>query len=160
MGSAASPLAASPRDQSLATKPTTNPTRQLPRALPRQVTHGSQGPGHTGARKFGACLPALRWQNPEAAIESRWVEPPSEVSEPQDNATVRIAWHNRDETELEVLGARAEQIMQSVLQAAGSDEEDVRRGVEWAARMTSRPKAAEKAEAGEGSPSHDVEGGA
>ncbi len=124
------------------------------------MTHGSQGPGHTGARKFGACLPALRWQNPEAAIESRWVEPPSEVSEPQDNATVRIAWHNRDETELEVLGARAEQIMQSVLQAAGSDEEDVRRGVEWAARMTSEQKAAEKAEAGEGSPGHDVEGGA
>ena len=54
----------------------TAPLEAVPLTLPRlrslRVEHGRTGHGQTGARKFKALLPPLRWQNPDADISMRW----------------------------------------------------------------------------------------
>ena len=48
----------------------------LPKLRSLKVYHGRNGTGQTGARKFRALMPPLRWQNPEAEIAVRWLEEP------------------------------------------------------------------------------------
>merc|ERR1719424_2522768 len=45
---------------------------RLPSLTSLLITHGSKGEGHSGARKFKAILPFLRWHNPSAHIKQQW----------------------------------------------------------------------------------------
>jgi hypothetical protein len=121
------------------------------------VVHGNRGPGHTGARKFARCLPALRWQNPEAAIAVRWEAPPADVAKaPRPQASVvRLEWLDGRTSELQVGGVRAEQILSQVLREAGAaDDEAVARAAAWAASL-----AAEGGGAAECAAAHDAAAG-
>ena len=112
------------------------PLDAAPLALPKlrslKVYHGRNGTGQTGARKFRALMPPLRWQNPEAEIAVRWLEepgPPRLLLELEDGQS----------QELQVLGQRSEEILGEVLRAAGAPAESIEPSMQWAAEFLRPP---------------------
>ena len=101
---------------------------QLPALKSLRVLHPKIGTGHAGARKFKALLPALRWQNPEAAIDMRWDE-----GAPASRVAIELA--DGGALELDVTGQRSEAILGEVLRAAGADDDRIAPSVEWAAEF-------------------------
>ena len=109
---------------------------RLPALASLQVVHGAKGPGLTGARKFNKLMPALRWQNPEAAISQRW------CPENGKGATVLLQLSGGQQSEFDVKDKRSEDILGEVLKAAGAPEDDVARSVEWAQQyLLPKPRA-------------------
>ena len=101
------------------------------------IVHGKTGAGQTGARKFKASLPPLRWQNPEADIGGRWAD--DDASLP----TVTVELSDGTQQEFDVAGQPTTQIFRTVLEAAGADEDAVATSASWAEKyMMGRPASA------------------
>jgi len=98
----------------------------LPALVSLKVIHGRQGAGLAGARKFSKIMPALRWHNPGLSIVQRWDD------KDETRAAVVLELANGSQSELDVSGRRSEQILGMTLQAAGSSDIEVARGVDWA----------------------------
>ena len=119
----------------------TAPLEAAPLSLPNlkalTIVHGKTGAGQTGARKFKALLPPLRWQNPEADIGGRWAD--DDASLP----TVTVELSDGTQQEFDVAGQPTTQIFRTVLEAAGADEDAVATSVSWAEKyMMGRPASA------------------
>ena len=104
---------------------------EAPLALPNlrslTIEHGKTGAEQTGARKFKALLPPLRWQNPDAEITTRWLDDPGPP---------RVVLELHDGTqEFHVSGKRSEEILENVLQEAGAPAETIAPSVSWAKRF-------------------------
>jgi hypothetical protein len=109
----------------------------LPKLRSLKIEHASQGAGQTGARKFKALLPPLRWQNPDSQIHTAWLE--DTVGPPR----VLLEFDSGERTEFDVEGKRSEEILGEVLRVAGASEESVASSVEWAAAfLHKRPSTA------------------
>ena len=98
---------------------------QMPALKSLKISHSTKGPGHTGARKFKALLPMLRWQNPEASIGMSWDddEVPKVVIELDDGSA----------HELPIKDHKSGEVLRVVLEAAGAHtEEQITANVDWA----------------------------
>ena len=85
----------------------------------------TQGEGFSGARKFKAILPFLRWHNPSAHIKQQW-----DLERPEPH--VSIVLNNGESQEFAVKGKRVEHILQEVMKAAKAPEESIAPTVQWA----------------------------
>jgi hypothetical protein len=118
----------------------TKPLEAVPLHLPAlqslRVLHSKHGEGQSGARKFKALIPPLRWQNPHADISARWDE-----DGPNPRVVLELAEGGKHE--LHVSGQRSEEILGQVLQTAGASEEMVTAGISWATEfLRGRPPTA------------------
>lgn len=104
----------------------------LPKLKSLRVEHGNQGFGHTGARKFKALLPPLRWQNPDADISLRWLDEESGGGG-GGGSRVLLELDDGGSHELDVSGKRSEEILGEILQVAGAPADTIGANVQWAA---------------------------
>ena len=115
-----------------------------------QVQHDNQGAGQTGAIRLRELMPHLRWQNPDALIESRQVRAKG-ATEPR----VLLELADGETREMNVRGRRTEDILGEVLHLGGAPEETIASTTSWAAQVLAANRrkkpagTAEQAEAGD-----------
>ena len=115
----------------------------LPSLQSLKLTHSTEGAGQTGARKFKAVMPQLRWHNPQASITQEWnCKPEGNASHkprpnpfPKDEIVppkLLLTLEGETEQMEDVSGMRVEDILALVMRKAGADEFDVDKAVDWA----------------------------